>query len=125
MGLQLPPDLDMLRRDLLNVKVMGFNAIRFIAGVAMAQGPVDENDDGVCDGEDNCPEAANPGQEDADGDGIPDVDDNCMDVPNEDQTDEDGDGVYDGLGMDRCPGTPAGVEVDSHGCPLKDDGAGS
>ncbi len=33
-GLQLPPDADMLRRDLLNVKVMGFNAIRFIAGVA-------------------------------------------------------------------------------------------
>ena len=33
-GLQFPPDMDMLRRDLLNVKVMGFNAIRFIAGVA-------------------------------------------------------------------------------------------
>ncbi|MBM3890684.1 MAG: glycoside hydrolase family 2, partial [Verrucomicrobia bacterium] len=33
-GLQLPPDPDMLRRDLLNVKVMGFNSIRFIAGVA-------------------------------------------------------------------------------------------
>lgn len=33
-GLQLPPDPDMLRRDLLNVKVMGCNAIRFIAGVA-------------------------------------------------------------------------------------------
>lgn len=33
-GLQLPPDPDMLRRDLLNVKVMGFNAIRFISGMA-------------------------------------------------------------------------------------------
>ena len=33
-GLQLPPDPDMLRRDLLNVKVMGFNTIRFISGVA-------------------------------------------------------------------------------------------
>ncbi len=33
-GQQLPPDPDMLRRDLLNVKVMGFNAIRFIAGLA-------------------------------------------------------------------------------------------
>lgn len=33
-GLQWPPDPDMLRRDLLNVKVMGFNAIRFIAGMA-------------------------------------------------------------------------------------------
>jgi len=33
-GLQLPHDADLLRRDLHNVKVMGFNAIRFIAGVA-------------------------------------------------------------------------------------------
>ena len=33
-GLELPPDPDFLRRDLLNAKVMGFNAIRFIAGVA-------------------------------------------------------------------------------------------
>ncbi|MBI2929318.1 MAG: glycoside hydrolase family 2 [Verrucomicrobia bacterium] len=36
-GLQLPPDPDFLRRDLLNVKVMGFNSIRFIAGVATRQ----------------------------------------------------------------------------------------
>ncbi|MBN2475736.1 MAG: hypothetical protein JXB62_14085 [Pirellulales bacterium] len=33
-GQQLPHDPDLLRRDLHNVKVMGFNAIRFIAGVA-------------------------------------------------------------------------------------------
>jgi len=33
-GLHVPLDPDILRRDLLNVKVMGFNAIRFIAGVA-------------------------------------------------------------------------------------------
>ncbi len=33
-GLELPHDPDILRRDLLNAKVMGFNAIRFIAGVA-------------------------------------------------------------------------------------------
>jgi len=33
-GLQLPHDPDLFRRDLLNVKVMGFNAIRFIAGIA-------------------------------------------------------------------------------------------
>ncbi len=32
-GLQMPPDPDMLRRDLVNVKMMGFNSIRFIAGV--------------------------------------------------------------------------------------------
>lgn len=36
--------------------------------------------------------------------------------------DEDGDGIVDQL--DRCPGTPAGVKVDSHGCPLDTDGDG-
>ncbi|MFA6240361.1 MAG: sugar-binding domain-containing protein [Candidatus Hydrogenedentales bacterium] len=34
-GLQLPYDADWVRRDLLNVKAMGFNAIRFIAGVPL------------------------------------------------------------------------------------------
>lgn len=33
----------------------------------------DADEDGVNDGRDNCPEAANPGQEDADGDGIGDA----------------------------------------------------
>jgi hypothetical protein len=33
-GLELPHDPDLLRRDLLNAKTMGFNAIRFIAGIA-------------------------------------------------------------------------------------------
>ncbi|NQU10766.1 glycoside hydrolase family 2, partial [bacterium] len=33
-GVQLPEDPDLLRRDLLNMKVMGFNAIRFIWGGA-------------------------------------------------------------------------------------------
>jgi len=32
-GLEMPVDPDWLRRDLLNVKVMGFNMIRFIAGI--------------------------------------------------------------------------------------------
>jgi glycosyl hydrolase family 2 len=32
-GLELPLDPDFLRRDLLNAKTMGFNAIRFIAGM--------------------------------------------------------------------------------------------
>ena len=36
--------------------------------------------------------------------------------------DADGDGVRDSL--DRCPGTPAGVAVDSNGCPLDSDGDG-
>ncbi len=36
--------------------------------------------------------------------------------------DSDGDGVPDSL--DRCPGTPAGVSVDSSGCPIDSDGDG-
>ena len=36
--------------------------------------------------------------------------------------DADGDGVLDSL--DRCPNTPAGVGVNSRGCPLDDDGDG-
>jgi len=34
-GLRLPPDPDMARRDLLNLKVMGFNTVRFIWGGAL------------------------------------------------------------------------------------------
>ena len=33
-GLEMPHDPDFLRRDLVNAKMMGFNAIRFISGVA-------------------------------------------------------------------------------------------
>lgn len=36
--------------------------------------------------------------------------------------DSDGDGVADQF--DKCPGTPAGVAVDSHGCPMDTDGDG-
>ena len=36
--------------------------------------------------------------------------------------DSDGDGVLDD--MDRCPGTPRGVKVDSQGCPQDSDGDG-
>jgi len=36
--------------------------------------------------------------------------------------DSDGDGVVDNL--DRCPGTPSGVQVDKDGCPLDSDGDG-
>lgn len=32
-GLEMPPDLDFLRRDLINQKMMGYNAMRFISGV--------------------------------------------------------------------------------------------
>src|SRR4029077_3675541 len=43
-------------------------------------GNLDADNDGICDGSDNCPNDANPGQEDADHDGKGDVCDPCTNV---------------------------------------------
>jgi len=45
-----------------------------------------------------------------------------MILPDPSLPDSDGDGVTDQF--DKCPGTPMGVAVDSHGCPLDTDGDG-
>ncbi len=55
----------------------------------------DEDEDGICVPQDNCPEVANPDQRDTDGDGVGDVCDNCPANANADQADEDGDGRGD------------------------------
>jgi hypothetical protein len=76
----------------------------------------DADGDGVPNGEDNCPFAANPDQADSDGngvgdacdtanpppgegdddgDGVPNETDNCIGVANPDQADSDGDGLGD------------------------------
>ena len=60
---------------------------RSLGGVCL----VDDDQDGLCTTEDNCPDVHNPGQEDADGDGLGDACDNCPNVPNVDQIDADGD----------------------------------
>ncbi|MCA9526768.1 MAG: thrombospondin type 3 repeat-containing protein, partial [Myxococcales bacterium] len=64
-------------------------------------GCVDTDEDGICDGDDNCAQVANPLQEDADGDGLGDVCDNCPNIQNRDQGDRDGDAVGDEC--DICP----------------------
>ena len=45
-----------------------------------------------------------------------------MILPNPVLPDEDGDGITDQF--DKCPHTPPGIAVDSHGCPLDTDGDG-
>ena len=66
--------------------------------------PVDRDDDGVGDNDDNCPVTPNADQADRDHDGIGDV---C------DDNDSDGDGVPDG--RDNCPATPNPDQADSDG----------
>ncbi len=65
----------------------------------------DDDNDGVLDVDDNCPEVANPDQADLDGDEIGDACDG----------DADGDGVEDGV--DNCPGlhNPDQADVDGDG----------
>ncbi len=45
-----------------------------------------------------------------------------MQLPEPVLSDTDGDGIADQF--DKCPGTPSGVAVDSHGCPMDTDGDG-
>ncbi|MBN2359302.1 MAG: thrombospondin type 3 repeat-containing protein [Deltaproteobacteria bacterium] len=61
----------------------------------------DLDNDGVVDGDDNCPSSPNPEQLDTDGDGVGDACDGCPDLSDPDQTDQDGDGVNDVC--DNCP----------------------
>lgn len=62
----------------------------------------DDDADGVCNEDDNCPNVANAGQADADGDGAGDACDACPLDPDDDL---DGDGVCGDI--DVCPGTAA------------------
>ena len=74
--------------------------------------PPDADDDGVCDGIDNCPYTYNPNQADADADNIGDACDVCVNDPD---NDADGDSVCGNV--DNCSGTynPDQADVDSDG----------
>jgi OOP family OmpA-OmpF porin len=66
---------------------------------------------------------------DSDGDGVSDCEDKCPGTPAGVEVDANGcpiDSDGDGVPdyLDKCPGTPAGVEVDADGCPLDSDGDG-
>jgi MYXO-CTERM domain-containing protein len=68
--------------------------------------------DGICQGDDNCPDVPNPDQADRDGDGRGDACDNCPNNANGNQSDVDGDGLGDVCddyscvpnGAERCDG---------------------
>lgn len=64
-------------------------------------GCVDTDNDGICDGDDNCAQVANPLQDDADGDGVGDICDLCPGAPDPLQEDSDGDSFGDAC--DTCP----------------------
>ncbi|TCO75450.1 OmpA family protein [Chromatocurvus halotolerans] len=67
-----------------------------------------------------------PPPADSDGDGVPDDRDRCPRTPAGVDVDGRGcpvDGDRDGVAdyLDQCAGTPAGVKVDEIGCPIKDE----
>ena len=61
----------------------------------------DEDGDGICDEDDNCPDWPNADQEDTDEDGVGDTCDSCFLTYNPGQEDQDGDGI--GNVCDECP----------------------
>ena len=75
----------------------------------LAAAVVDSDGDGVADGADNCPNAANGSQLDTDHDGIGDACDNCPTTANANQADANHNGVGD---VCEPPPPPARCDVD-------------
>jgi len=73
-------------------------------------GALDADGDGVLDGDDNCPDVANPDQANFDGDGLGDACDSC---PVDFNNDSDGDGSCDSA--DLCIGDDASGDADADG----------
>lgn len=103
------------------------STLEFVAPDPCADLGGDQDGDGICTVEDNCPDVANPDQSDSDndgsgdacdadtdGDGVDDGADNCPFTANPDQSDIDSDGLGN-----VCDGDPDGDGVaDADNCPL-------
>ena len=102
--LDFGPELD--EAELRELPARGAEPITFTCvppGSGRRSG-VDRDEDGVLDGLDLCPAAADPEQADADADGAGDACDACPQVPDPLQRDADGDGLGD-----ACDGECAGL----------------
>lgn len=84
----------------------------YVTFVEPAASPGDRDDDGVPDGDDNCPDGPNPDQADADGDGRGDACDPC---PADPLDDLDGDGLCCD-GSDACCSSDSAPTVRIDGC---------
>ena len=73
----------------------------------------DNDNDGIIDLMDNCPEHPNPDQLDTDGDGVGDACDNCPNISNSDQLNSDSDLM--GNACDNCPEDYNKNQLDSDG----------
>lgn len=100
----------------------GLSHYQHSAGIIFKFGGSDNDNDGIFNQEDECPNtfglAEFNGCPDTDKDGIPDKEDNCPDTPgtNNGCPDQDNDGVPDLY--DRCPETAG--DTSNKGCPLPD-----
>ncbi|MBK9176709.1 MAG: T9SS type A sorting domain-containing protein [Flavobacteriales bacterium] len=97
------------------------NARRSVVTLGLLDGALadDADEDYVCDGDDNCPDDANAGQEDGDSDGVGDACDLCPNLadaePGDPCDDGDGDTVLDVIGAGPacgCAGVPCDVDLD-------------
>ena len=120
-----------------DVQASGFTlGIGYDLGGVIWPSKADQDQDGVVDHKDRCPDTA-PGAvvdvygcaADEDRDGVANAIDACPNTPEGVSVDEQGcildsdaDGVPDG--QDQCPDTPAGEPVESNGCSFDEDGDG-
>ena len=127
-------DIDLRDDNAIYVSTYGRGVF---SGKFLEDPTADNDNDGVFNTADNCPNTANADQADADGDGVGDVcqdtdgdgildiNDNCPNISNTDQSDIDGDGIGDVCedqdgdsipdGQDNCPNTANADQADGNG----------